>query len=180
MCDFIAVCPRLYARSSFSYVGLDDILIVLVLVMLVGFVAITFPQGRPRAGPRRRSWRAKVLRNSAWHGETHRDYAPSRASNTEQCGFASQVTFPAEMGLVKVSMLPRAPDHPARARPPLRRLRRHDRDRIRLSALCFSQPVFYYTDSCFNILFDLCILIIPTLLSHSTSISAYLGGQLMR
>lgn len=125
--------------------------------MLVGFVAITFPQGRPRAGPRRRSWRAKVLRHSAWHGETHRDCmsrrrschgkgspptifsprqdAPSRASNTEQCGFASQVTFPAEMGLVKVSMLPRAPDHPARARPPLRRLRRHDRDRIRLSAL---------------------------------------------
>ena len=32
---------------------------------------------------------------------------------------------------------------------------------------CFNQPVFYYIDASFNILFDLCILIIPTLLFRS-------------
>lgn len=45
-------------------------------------------------------------------------------------------------------------------------------DRAMPGRKCFNQPVFYYIDASFNIAFDLCILVIPTLLFRSRFCSA--------
>lgn len=116
---------------------------------------------------------------------------PVRPTNTQQCGFASQVTYPAEMALVKISILlflvrVLPATHPARLRLRLFAAFIGVTETVFIFCLvfqcspvhaywernmpgrkCFNQPLFYYIDASFNIAFDLCILIIPTLLFRS-------------
>lgn len=113
------------------------------------------------------------------------------SNSRDQCGFASQVTYPPAMGLVKVSILlflvrvlPAV--HPARL--PLRCFAAlititettfticlifqcspiHAYwERAMPGRKCFNQPLFYYIDASINILYDLCVLVTPTLLFRS-------------
>ncbi|PKS11299.1 hypothetical protein jhhlp_003061 [Lomentospora prolificans] len=174
----IAVSLRFYSRIKYTRIGVDDVLCLLATFFFIGLAAATFVALAISFGMGTHIW----------------DVPPENGIKMEKCGFTSQILYPPALGLVKVSILmflTRILPAVHVWKTPLRLFAAFITvaetaffftlvfqcrpvhaywNRAMPGRQCINQPVFYYVDAGFNILFDLIILLIPTLLFRKLNV----------
>ncbi|SPO04718.1 uncharacterized protein DNG_07403 [Cephalotrichum gorgonifer] len=185
----IAVGLRIYSRVKYSYIGADDILVILAMVLFYGFVATTVT-GTQLIG-RVSSLLVETDISTAVHygmGSHISDVPPERVVVMAKCGFTSQIIYPPSMGLVKISILLflcRILPAVHSWKVPLKCFAvliavaetaftfalifqcspvHQYWDRAKPGPKCVNRAVLYFIDASVNIFCDLAILVIPTLL----------------